>query len=139
MVICDTGPLVAAAIVSDPDYRPCVDMFAGMHMARRPIVIPAPVVAEVGYLLGTRGNPRIEASFLTSLADGTFRVESLTDQDYRRAAELVEQYGDLPLGTTDAAVVAVAERLNVVEVATLDHRHFTVVRPNHVAALTLLP
>lgn len=139
MVICDTGPLVAAAIVSDPDYRPRVDMFAGMHMARRPIVIPAPVVAEVGYLLGTRGNPRIEASFLTSLADGTFRVESLTDQDYRRAAELVEQYGDLPLGTTDAAVVAVAERLNVVEVATLDHRHFTVVRPNHVAALTLLP
>ncbi|MGV7904151.1 type II toxin-antitoxin system VapC family toxin, partial [Mycobacterium kansasii] len=85
-----------------------------MHMARRPIVIPAPVVAEVGYLLGTRGNPRIEASFLTSLADGTFRVESLTDQDYHRAAELVEQYGDFPLGTTDAAVVAVAERLNVV-------------------------
>ena len=139
MVICDTGPLVAAAIVNDPDYRPCVDLFTGLHLAGRPIVIPAPVVAEVGYLLAARGNPRIEASFLISVADGTFRVEDLTIDDYRRAAELVEQYGDFPLGTTDAAVVAVAERLKVVEVATLDHRHFTVVRPNHVAALTLLP
>jgi hypothetical protein len=36
-------------------------------------------------------------------------------------------------------VIAVAERLDVSEVATLDHRHFTVVRPNHVKALTLLP
>lgn len=40
------------------------------------------------------------------------------DPDYRRAAYLVEQYGDLPLGTTDAAVIALAERLNVSEVAT---------------------
>ena len=54
-------------------------------------------------------------------------------------ADLVEQYADLPLGTTDAAVIAVAERLNVTEVATLDHRHFTVVRPDHVKSLTLLP
>jgi uncharacterized protein len=46
---------------------------------------------------------------------------------------------DLPLGTTDAAVVAVAERLKVTDVATLDRGHFTVVRPGHVDALTLLP
>jgi len=36
-------------------------------------------------------------------------------------------------------VLTVAERLNVSEVATLDRRHFTVVRPRHVKALTLLP
>lgn len=54
-------------------------------------------------------------------------------------AELVEQYADLPLGTTDASVIALAERLNITEVATLDRRHFTVVRPRHVEALILLP
>jgi predicted nucleic acid-binding protein len=54
-------------------------------------------------------------------------------------AELVTTYGDLPLGTTDASVVAIAERLKLTEVATLDHRHFTVVRPTHVKALTLRP
>jgi len=54
-------------------------------------------------------------------------------------AELVEQYADLPLGTVDASVVATAERFGRPEVATLDHRHFTVVRPKHVQAFTLLP
>ena len=54
-------------------------------------------------------------------------------------ADLVVTYGDLPLGTTDASVVAVAERLKVAEVATLDRRHFAVVRPSHVDALALLP
>ena len=53
--------------------------------------------------------------------------------------KLVTEYADLPLGTTDAAVIALAERLGVGEVATLDRRHFTVVRPRHTAALTLLP
>jgi len=48
-------------------------------------------------------------------------------------AELVEQYGDLLLGTTDASVVALAERLSEQEIAALDRRHFTVVRPSHVA------
>jgi hypothetical protein len=41
-------------------------------------------------------------------------------------------YGDLLLGGTDAAVIAVAERLGAVDVATVDHRHFRVVRPRHV-------
>lgn len=54
-------------------------------------------------------------------------------------ADLVAEYADLPLGTTDAAVVALAERFAVTELATLDRRHFTVVRPRHTAALALLP
>jgi hypothetical protein len=35
--------------------------------------------------------------------------------------------------------MAAAERLSISDVATLDRRHFTVVRPNHVTALNLLP
>lgn len=54
-------------------------------------------------------------------------------------AELVERYADLPLGAVDASIVATAERLGEVNVATLDRRHFTVVRPAHVEAFTLLP
>ncbi|WP_255622594.1 hypothetical protein [Pseudonocardia sp. DSM 110487] len=52
---------------------------------------------------------------------------------------MVEKYADLPLGTVDASVIALAERLNLPAVATLDHRHFGVVRPRHVEALALLP
>lgn len=43
------------------------------------------------------------------------------------------------MGGTDASIVAIAERLGVTQIATLDRRHFGVVRPNHVDAFTLLP
>jgi uncharacterized protein len=65
-------------------------------------------------------------------------VELIT-ADYGRMAELVERYHDLPLGTSDASVIALAERLDVEEIATLDLRHFRVVRPRHVQTFTLLP
>jgi predicted nucleic acid-binding protein len=59
--------------------------------------------------------------------------------DWLRIAELVWRYRDLPLGTVDASVVAAAERLRIREVATLDRRHFTVVRPAGIGSFTLLP
>ncbi len=43
------------------------------------------------------------------------------------------------LGGADASVIALAERHSGTQIATLDHRHFTVVRPAHCAAFTLLP
>jgi uncharacterized protein len=61
------------------------------------------------------------------------------DPGYARMVVLVEQYADLPLGTSDASAVALAERLDITEVATLDRRHFTMVRPRHAPTLTLLP
>jgi hypothetical protein len=39
----------------------------------------------------------------------------------------------------DGSVVAAAERLGLAEVATLDRRHFSVVRPSHVDAFELSP
>lgn len=74
-----------------------------------------------------------------SLADGDFRVVEPVVTDYARMADMVVTYGDLPLRRTDAAVVAIAERLKLTDVAILEGRHFTVVRPSHVDALTLLP
>lgn len=53
--------------------------------------------------------------------------------------ELIDTYHDLGLGLVDASVVAVAERLGITQIATLDHRHFRVVRPRHIDAFELLP
>lgn len=139
MIVCDTGPLVAAALSNDKDHIACVELFTSLHEAGSELLIPAPVVAEVGYLLAREAGPRVEALFLRSLAAGDFGVIELVAADYSRMADLVITYGDLPLGTTDAAVVAVAERLKVTDVATLDKRHFTVVRPSHADSFTLLP
>jgi uncharacterized protein len=139
VILCDTGPLVAAALANDDDHHVCVELMTGLHLAGRPMLVPATVAAEVGYLLGREADATVEAGFLQSLADGDFRPVDLLGEDYVRMAELVTQYADLGLGTTDASVIALAERLNVVEIATLDRRHFTVVRPRHLDTFTLLP
>jgi predicted nucleic acid-binding protein len=103
------------------------------------LVVPHLVVTEVVYLLETRLGPEAEVRFLGDLAAGAFAVEAMHPGDWLRIAELVARYRDLPLGTVDASIVAAAERLGVTEVATLDRRHFGVVRPGHVAAFRLLP
>ncbi len=90
-------------------------------------------------MLARESGAEVEALFLTAVADGDFELVDLTTADLRRAAQLVRTYADMPLGTTDATVIAVAERLGVREVATLDRRRFSVVRPGHVEAFTLLP
>ena len=91
MLVCDTGPLVAAALARDPDHHACVELFTGMHLARRDMVLPAPVVAEVGYLLASKAGAVAESAFLRSLAAGDFHAIELTNTDYWRMAELVDK------------------------------------------------
>jgi predicted nucleic acid-binding protein len=76
---------------------------------------------------------------LDDIGQGAYRVEELTETDYRRVRKLTDRYADLDLGFVDAAVLAVVERLGELKLATLDHRHFTVVRPRHADGLELLP
>ena len=96
------------------------------------------VITEVAYLLETRLGVESEVRFLADLAEGNLIAEPVAASDWLRIAELVAKYRDLPLGTADASVITAAERLGVSEVATLNRRHFTVVRPA-TGPFTLLP
>lgn len=100
--------------------------------------MPTLVITEVVYLLGTRLGVDPEVRFLGDLAAGNLIVERVAASDWLRIAELVMQYGDLPLGTVDASVIAAAERLGAHDIATLDRRHFTIVQSN-IGVLNLLP
>ncbi|WP_257573690.1 type II toxin-antitoxin system VapC family toxin [Streptomyces sp. JJ66] len=82
---------------------------------------------------------RAEAAFLRSVANGQISLVPLTRGDLDRMIELVETYADFPLGAADASVLALAERLGADGIATLDRRHFTVVRPKPPRHFTLLP
>lgn len=79
-----------------------------------------------------------EADFVYSLAAGDFAVADC-EGVLQRIAELMDTYADLPLGLADASVVAIAEEIGAREIATLDRRDFSVVRPRHVNSFTLLP
>ncbi len=136
MILVDTGPLVAAANRKDTHHTASV---AALAAARPPRLVPGLVIAEVSYLLARDANPTVEAEFLRSFATGFLALADIIVADLDRSAELVEQYADLPLGATDACLVALTERLGIVELATLDRRHFSVVRPRHIARLDLIP
>lgn len=134
-MIFDTGPLLAAANRDDPDHQRCVDLIVVTAL----ILVPGPVVAEAGFMIGRIAGAQTEASFLRSIATSRFEVLAPTQSELRRAADLVEQYGDLPLGTTDAIVMASAESRSDPKVATLDMRHFSVVRPDRFEAFEIHP
>lgn len=134
LAVVDTGPLYAAVDQDDADHARCR---AVLQDATRRLVIPALVVAEVTYLIANRLGAGVEARFLRSLA--RLDLEAPAPEDWPRIAELVEQYGDFPLGGIDASVIALAERLDVDTIATLDERHFRAVRPKHRRAFPVVP
>ncbi|MDR8407719.1 PIN domain-containing protein [Nonomuraea sp. 3-1Str] len=139
MIVVDTGPIVAATFRDDKNHERCVHEFTRLRSADRPLLVPSFVAGESCYMIGKLGGARAEAAFLRLLESGWFRLVDLTESDLSRIAVLVERYNDLPLGSADASVVAVAERMRVTDVMTIDVRDFSVVRPIHVPALTLLP
>ncbi|MBO0685863.1 MAG: PIN domain-containing protein [Candidatus Dormibacteraeota bacterium] len=136
MLIVDSGPLYAAADARDPNHNKCAEL---LRRARGPLLVPVLAVAEVAYLVGNRLGAKAELAFGLALANGELVVGALDPADLGRMTELVDQYLDLPLGLADASVVALAERLGATTIATLDHRHFSSVRPVHVPAFELVP
>jgi len=100
-----------------------------------PFLVPAGILAEVGYLLERWLDRSVLTTFLGDLASGAYTLDCGED-DFDRVAELVERYADLPLGFADACVVACAERSGGA-VLTLDRRHFDVVA--HEGTITVLP
>lgn len=139
MIVCDTGPLVALSNERDDYYVAAKDLFRDLHMAGETVLIPSTVLAETCYWLNKHGGPEVEAAFLDAVADGTFTLVDLTNDDVVRMSELVRRFGSFTLGGTDASVVAIAERLGLREIATFDRRHFPAITPKDGGHFTLLP
>jgi uncharacterized protein len=136
VLIVDAGPLYAAAATRDKHHERAVRLLA---RSARPLLVPTLVVTEVSYLLSDRIGPHAELAFAGAVAAGELLVEPVLDSEWARIAELTEQYLDLPLGMTDASVVALAERHGLDRIASFDHRHLATVRPRHVERFTLVP
>jgi predicted nucleic acid-binding protein len=136
VLIVDTGPLLATADRADKDHAACRAL---LESDAGPLVTTAMVIAEAAYLIDRQLGPTAEAGLYTAITAGQLEVADLTGDDWARIGELVTGYADLRLGGTDASVIAVAERYGATRIATLNHRHFHVVRPRHATAFTLLP
>ncbi len=132
----DTGILYALADRDDSWHaraRDCIDRYRGR------LLVASPVIPEVCYLLGSYLGQAAELKFVGALRKRELLVEHFTDTDLSRIEELLRVYDDANIGFVDAANIAIAERLNIAEVATTDRRHFSAVKPKHCEAFTLLP
>jgi len=134
-VIVDTGILYALADRDDRHHRAARRVFA----LPEPRIVPEPVIVETDWLILDHLGVEAEIAFLSGLAAGEFAVEPCTRADHERAAQLVTQYRDARIGYVDAATVAMAERLDERRIATLDRRHFGIIRPRHTNVFEILP
>jgi predicted nucleic acid-binding protein len=62
MLLCDTGVLLAAGNIKDQAHQACVGL---LRQAEGPLLVPSPVLGEVGYLLQSRVGPQAEVTFLS--------------------------------------------------------------------------
>ena len=131
----DTSALLALADRHQLQH-PAVLALAGTEQA---LLLPVTVLLEADYLLGTRLGVHAALAIMKSVAAGEFQLEQLTLADLHRCIELMAQYADSNIGLVDASIVAIAERLRVTRILTLDHRHFRMFRPRHCPAFELLP
>jgi len=134
-ILFDSGLIVGALIERDQHHKKCAPFLASTPMHLR--LLPITVLSEVCILLEKW--PETEAKFLAAAKGGSFTIVDLEPADIARMKELVQTYSDFPLGGIDASIVAIAERLGLTDIATIDHRHFRVIKPKHTEAFTLLP
>jgi predicted nucleic acid-binding protein len=103
------------------------------------LIVPVSVLPEADYLITERVGSLVAIRVLEGIARKEMKLEQVTNADLLRSLELMRQYADSNIGFVDASIVAVAERLNIRKVITLDRRHFGPIRPRHCPALEILP
>ena len=135
-LILDTGPLYASLDRSDADHTSCRAL---IEAAGEPLLIPSPVLVEVDYWIQRRLQPGVLVALLDDIAAGAYQVIDLAAADYARVRDLCDRYADSDVGFVDAAILAMVERLDEPKLATLDRRHFGLLRPRHRASIDLLP
>ncbi|HET7121863.1 MAG TPA: PIN domain-containing protein [Solirubrobacterales bacterium] len=135
-LILDAAPLVASADSKEPHLE---ELLRIRDEEDGPLVLPAPVAAEVDYLLGVRFGEAARRAFLSDLAANRYEVACLEAGDYRAVAELDARYADLGLGLADCSIVVLAGRYGTRRLLSFDERHFRAVTPLQGGSFTLLP
>ena len=134
-VIADTGFVVSVVNTEDRYHRACQTLYAKQNK----IYLVQPALTEVAYLLRHDIESNYVTSFLERLQRSLYELVALTPEDIRRTAEILRKYNDSRIDFVDAGIVAVAERLEITRILTLDHRDFGLIRPNHTPYFELLP
>jgi predicted nucleic acid-binding protein len=136
-VIIDTSFLFALTDRADRNHSHVLAV--AQSTSSETLLLPSVVIPEVCYLIASRLGHHAMRKFLANLVISGIQVEQLTSVDLERVNQILEQYADSQLDFVDAAIFAIAERLNITRVLTLDRRDFSIMRPKHCAYFEILP
>jgi predicted nucleic acid-binding protein len=125
VIITDTSIIVAYMNAADAHHA---TVSAWLDELDDDLTTTPLIVAEVDHLIGTRGGRPAQAALRADLTAGAYLLDWWPGAIMTTVA-VAERYSDTDLGLADASLVALAERVGTVDIATLDERHFRAVRP----------
>ncbi|HXG86120.1 MAG TPA: PIN domain-containing protein [Pyrinomonadaceae bacterium] len=131
----DTGFLLAILNIEDELHKSCVSAYENENRA----ALPEVVIPELAYLVMRELGYKALSKFLRSVAAGDFTLVPTELPDLNRAAEILEKYADAKVDFVDCVIVAIAERLNIERILTVDRRHFGLFHPAHCEFFEIVP
>ncbi|GAB4286223.1 MAG: type II toxin-antitoxin system toxin ribonuclease C26 [Oscillatoriaceae cyanobacterium] len=134
--ILDTSFLLATVNRKDKNHRIVLEIIGNLN---EQLVLPMTVLPEVGYLIASRLGHHKMIQFFAELAKSNVVLEGISQNDLERVTEILSQYADSKLDFVDGTIVAIAERMNVTKILTLDRRDFGMIRPRHCDYFDILP
>lgn len=111
-LIADSGAIYAIYDADDNHHRAVCEV---IDQEKGSIIIPDVILVETDYLLREFLSIDAELDFMNDLTDGSYQLEFLNMSDFKRCQALIEQYRNLDLGLADSAVIALAERLKILQ------------------------
>lgn len=136
-VLIDSGFLYATLDKSDKHHQAATD--ALLSLSSEKILMPTLVLVEVSYLLGARIGHHAIQTFVGQMKDSPLEFVCIQQPDLLRTHELLQQYANVELDFVDASITALAERLNINRILTVDARDFRIVRPRHCEYFEIMP
>jgi predicted nucleic acid-binding protein len=131
----DTGFVLALLAENDSRHTACMKV---MENEPNPL-LPTPILTELAYMVIRDAGYAPFLRFFRFALAGEPRLAYPVAADFSRAADLMEKYADSRLDFVDCAISAMAERLNIFRILTVDQRDFRMIRPSHIPAFEILP
>ena len=131
----DTGFMFAVLDKEDVKHETC-SLAYEREMA---MFLPEVVLPELAYLVIRSLGYDILTTFLRYVAAGNLLLISTTREDLERASEILEKYADSKIDFVDCVIMAIAERLKIERILTIDRRDFGLLRPRHCDYFEIIP
>lgn len=125
MIVLDTSVALAFMDRRDEDHERVRDWIAATEeeLSTTPLI-----VAELDHLACRQGGAAAARALREDLSRGAYLIEWWSTTIHEAIA-VAKRYESMELGLADASLVVLAARLQTIEIATLDERHFRALKP----------